>query len=78
MAPGVMQIAHGAPFWVAGAMALVNVIYGWFVLPESLDAQHRRAFEWKRANPLGALLTRRHVALPRLGGADPPTCRPVP
>ena len=48
-----------APFWVAGAMALVNVMYGFFVLPESLDAQHRRAFEWKRANPLGALLTLR-------------------
>ncbi len=56
-----------APFWVAGAMALVNVLYGYFVLPESLDAQHRRAFDWKRANPLGALLTlRRRPGLPGL------------
>ncbi len=44
-----------APFWVAGALALVNVVYGYFVLPESLDREHRRAFDWKRANPLGAL-----------------------
>jgi DHA1 family tetracycline resistance protein-like MFS transporter len=33
----------------------LNVIYGWFVLPESLPREHRRAFDWKRANPVGAL-----------------------
>lgn len=48
-----------APFWAAGALALVNVSYGYFVLPESLDREHRRAFDWKRANPLGALLALR-------------------
>jgi len=44
------------PFFVAAALALVNVVYGYFLLPESLDAEHRRAFEWRRANPVGALL----------------------
>ena len=48
-----------APFWVAGALALINVVYGWFVLPESLSREHRRPFDLKRANPLGALLALR-------------------
>jgi len=43
------------PFWVAGAMALVNTLYGWFVLPESLPKERRRPFDWRRANPLGSL-----------------------
>ena len=44
-----------APFWVSAVLALLNVLYGWFVLPESLPREHRRAFDWKRANPVGAL-----------------------
>ena len=44
-----------APFWASAALALINVIYGYFVLPESLPREHRRAFDWKRANPVGAL-----------------------
>ncbi|HXS82230.1 MAG TPA: TCR/Tet family MFS transporter [Methylomirabilota bacterium] len=44
-----------APFWVSAVLALVNVLYGWFVLPESLSREHRRSFDWKRANPVGAL-----------------------
>ena len=44
-----------APFWAAAALALVNFAYGLFVLPESLDRAHRRPFEWRRANPVGAL-----------------------
>lgn len=52
------------PFWVAGALSLVNFLYGWLVLPESLPAQHRNAFSWKRANPLGSLkMLRRHREL---------------
>ncbi|MGB4843580.1 MAG: TCR/Tet family MFS transporter [Ferruginibacter sp.] len=44
------------PFYAAAILALVNWIYGYFVLPESLSKENRRAFEWKRANPVGALL----------------------
>jgi len=44
-----------APFWVSAVLALVNALYGWFVLPESLSHEHRRRFEWRRANPVGAL-----------------------
>lgn len=48
------------PFWAASALAAGNFAYGWFVLPESLPRDRRRAFAWKRANPVGALLNLRH------------------
>jgi DHA1 family tetracycline resistance protein-like MFS transporter len=52
------------PFWVAGAMSLVNACYGFFVLPESLGKELRGKFSWKRANPVGSLtLLRRHREL---------------
>ncbi len=44
-----------APFYAAAGLCLVNALYGYFVLPESLKKENRRHFEWKRANPLGAL-----------------------
>src|SRR5437899_8568396 len=44
-----------APFWASAVLALANVLYGFFVLPESLPRAHRRAFDWRRANPVGAL-----------------------
>ncbi len=43
------------PFFVAGALTMVNLLYGYFVLPESLPADKRRAFQWSAANPLTAL-----------------------
>lgn len=58
------------PFWVAGALALANAAYGWFVLPESLAAERRSAFSWKRANPVGSLrLLRSHPELFGLAAA---------
>ncbi|MDE3235533.1 MAG: TCR/Tet family MFS transporter [Bacteroidota bacterium] len=44
------------PFFAAATLALLNWLYGYFVLPESLGKENRRPFEWKRANPLGSLL----------------------
>jgi MFS transporter, DHA1 family, tetracycline resistance protein len=44
-----------APFWVAAAFSLANATYGFFILPESLAPDHRSAFSWARANPLGSL-----------------------
>jgi DHA1 family tetracycline resistance protein-like MFS transporter len=44
------------PFMAAAGFAFANGLYGLFVLPESLKPEHRRPFEWKRANPLGALI----------------------
>jgi DHA1 family tetracycline resistance protein-like MFS transporter len=44
-----------APFFAAAALSLINFCYGSFVLPESLPPERRRAFQWRRANPLGTL-----------------------
>ena len=44
------------PFWVAAALSLANAGYGYFILPESLPPERRASrFEWRGANPLGAL-----------------------
>lgn len=43
------------PFFVSAGLAVCNAIYGIFVLKESLPPEKRRKFEWRRANPLGAL-----------------------
>lgn len=43
------------PFYAAGSLALLNLLYGCFVLPESLPAERRRPFEWKKANPVSSL-----------------------
>ncbi len=49
------------PFYAAAALCLINFLYGWLVLPESLAPEHRRPFNWRRANPVGSLLQlRRH------------------
>jgi DHA1 family tetracycline resistance protein-like MFS transporter len=43
------------PFIVAALLALLNALYGFLILPESLSKENRRFFDIKRANPLGAL-----------------------
>jgi len=43
------------PFLVAGCLAMTNLAYGFFVLPESLPADRRRPFDWRRATPLTTL-----------------------
>jgi DHA1 family tetracycline resistance protein-like MFS transporter len=48
-------IAIQLPFFVAGGCAMLNWLYGYFVLPESLPAERRRPFHWSRANPLTSL-----------------------
>lgn len=44
------------PFWVAASLSLTNFFYGLLVLPESLPEGRHHRFEWRRANPIGALL----------------------
>jgi MFS transporter, DHA1 family, tetracycline resistance protein len=52
------------PFWFAAVLSLGNAAYGFFVLPESLQPEQRRAIVWRRANPFGALkLLRSHRQL---------------
>lgn len=50
------QIGTRIPFYAAAGLALVNWLYGFFILPESLPVEKRRIFDWKRANPVGSLL----------------------
>lgn len=44
-----------APFYAAAALCLLNCLYGYFMLPESLSKENRRPFDWARANPFGSL-----------------------
>jgi DHA1 family tetracycline resistance protein-like MFS transporter len=59
------------PFMAAAGFAFFNGLYGLFVLPESLKPEHRRKFEWKRANPFGSLIRvfTKHSGLAGLIGA---------
>ncbi len=54
------------PFMAAAALSFLNWLYGYFILPESLSKDHRRAFEWKRANPFSSLKNLNKY--PALGG----------
>jgi MFS transporter, DHA1 family, tetracycline resistance protein len=49
------QYGTRVPFIAAAILSLLNAIYGYFILPESLPKEKRRPFEWKRANPVGSL-----------------------
>ena len=44
------------PFIAAGILTLINWLYGFLILPESLKAENRRPFSLRRSNPIGALL----------------------
>ncbi|MEM9281422.1 MAG: TCR/Tet family MFS transporter [Verrucomicrobiota bacterium] len=44
------------PFYVAGCLTLLNWLYGFLILPESLKPENRRSFSLRRSNPIGALL----------------------
>ncbi|MCL1667095.1 TCR/Tet family MFS transporter [Elizabethkingia ursingii] len=60
------QFGSRVPFYAAAVLCLINFIYGYFILPESLDKDHRREFEWKRANPIGSLfMLKKH---PKMSG----------
>jgi len=55
------EIGPRAPFQAAAALSLLNFLFGLIVFPETHKIENRRRFEWKRANPLGALIAlRRH------------------
>ncbi|HTS42845.1 MAG TPA: TCR/Tet family MFS transporter [Puia sp.] len=55
-----------APFYAAAILTLLNWLYGYFILPESLSQDHRRPFDWKRANPVGSLMHLKKY--PAIGG----------
>lgn len=51
------------PFFVSAGLTLVNWLYGYFVLPESLLPENRRPFEWSRSNPINSLLNLRRYPI---------------
>jgi DHA1 family tetracycline resistance protein-like MFS transporter len=58
------SVSPRLPFWIAAGLSLANACYGLFILPESLPRSRRAAFNWRRANPFGALvLLRSHAEL---------------
>ncbi len=50
------------PFFVAAGLLAIAFAYGWMKLPETLNAENRRAFDWRRANPVGAFLEARKLS----------------
>ena len=64
------EIGVRVPFFAAAGLALANVTFGYFVLPESLPKESRRAFNIHRANPVGALQQiRKYPQVPALAAA---------
>jgi DHA1 family tetracycline resistance protein-like MFS transporter len=51
------------PFWIAAALSFANAALCYFMLPESLDKEHRRSFDWKRANPFGSFAQMRNYPM---------------
>ncbi|MGJ8623356.1 MAG: MFS transporter [Yoonia sp.] len=68
MGPALGGLASGwhvtAPFWIAAGMAGLNVLFGLFILPESLKPENRRPFGRRDLNPFGSIL--RAFAIPGL------------
>lgn len=60
LGPALGGLASGvhitAPFWIAAALSGLNVLFGIFVLPESLKPEKRRAFGRRDLNPFGAIV----------------------
>lgn len=68
LGPALGGLASGwhisAPFWIAAVMSALNVLFGLFVLPESLKPENRRPFGRRDLNPFGTIL--RAFAMPGL------------
>jgi len=64
-----VDVSLRAPFLFAAALAAANLIFGLFVMRESLTAEHRRAFAWARATTVGALRALQRAVPPARPGA---------
>jgi DHA1 family tetracycline resistance protein-like MFS transporter len=64
------QFGTRVPFFAAAGFSLLNWVYGFFVLPESLAKENRRPFDIKRANPMGSFIQlKRYPVIFGLAGA---------
>ncbi|MFL2991304.1 MAG: TCR/Tet family MFS transporter [Cytophagales bacterium] len=57
------QFGSRVPFYAASIFTLINLLYGFLILPESLKKEKRRKFDIRRANPIGTLLYLRRYPL---------------
>jgi MFS transporter, DHA1 family, tetracycline resistance protein len=57
------QVNVHLPFFVSAGLVFLNLLYGFFVLPESLKPENRSAFSWGKANPVSSLLNLRKYPL---------------
>jgi MFS transporter, DHA1 family, tetracycline resistance protein len=57
------QVNVHLPFFVSAGLVFLNLLYGFFVLPESLKPENRSAFSWRKANPVSSLLNLRKYPL---------------
>ncbi|MEL6841500.1 MAG: MFS transporter, partial [Pseudomonadota bacterium] len=68
LGPAMGGLASGwhitAPFWIAAGLSALNVLFGLFVLPESLKPENRRRFGRRDLNPFGTII--RAFAIPGL------------
>lgn len=64
------QWGTDVPFFIAAGLTFCNVLYGYFILPESLSLENRKLFSWKQANPINALLHLKKY--PIVSGLVPP------
>lgn len=62
------QYGARIPFFAAAGLSILNFIYGFFIVPESLSKENRRKFDWRKANPVGSFkhFTQYPVILPLL------------
>lgn len=49
------ELSVTAPFWIAASLCVVNALFGYVVLPESLPPQKRRAFGKRDLNPFQSI-----------------------
>ena len=50
------QFGARVPFYAAAALCFINFLYGYFVLPESLPKENRRALDWSKTNHIRAII----------------------
>ena len=64
------QFGTRIPFFAAAGLALLNFLYGYFILPESLTKENRRPFNFKTANAWASLARlKRYPKVLSLAGA---------
>jgi DHA1 family tetracycline resistance protein-like MFS transporter len=57
------EFGSRVPFFVSAGLSVANALFGLLVLKESLPQESRRAFDWRRVNPLSTLVALRRFPI---------------